>query len=389
MTTSTLYVRFKALFVVLLCIGFALTFSLSHAMSFLQGSDSFNFLLLYKQLIAGGIGYVMLMCILRMREKTLRSVAFLVFVCTMLIMCYGSLFGVSINGARRWIYIFGVSLQIGEFARVSLLLYIAHIMAQYDEIHARAEYKLPQHLLMGKLLMRLFLSLFLFVFFLYLQRDFSTLLITVIILSALASASSIPKRKLVLWFALLLVIFFVAILLDQNRLERIANFFSQENYSTQYQLSQAFEKIAEGGFLGKGIGNGMVSITSLPYFNHDFVFAYIVHEYGLVGAVLLLSVFVVLARFCLVLTKFFYKINRFYCYVVIGSALNFLVPVSIHIMVNTGLWPTAGLVFPFLSTGGNSLIASMLSFAFLLKAAKERQTIMAKAFEVGDFDGIN
>ena len=156
-----------------------------------------------------------------------------------------------------------------------------------------------------------------------------------------------------------------------NRMARIVSFLypSQDVYNTGYQLSQSYDIIAQGGFFGNGIGSTMLNALSLPYFYNDFVFSIIVSEVGLLGVVMLILLFSMLFYYSYKVCYILYYKNRFYFYVIFSSSSFIVFSMLGHIAVAVGLIPTAGLNLPFYSTGGSSLLTTLLLYGFILKGA--------------------
>ncbi len=147
---------------------------------------------------------------------------------------------------------------------------------------------------------------------------------------------------------------------------RLASFFSGQSDSARagYNTKQAAIAIGSGGLFGQGLGQGSQSqLNFLPVAHTDFIFAGLSEATGLVGATIVLVLYLI----------FIYRVfqvaelarDDFGSYLALGVALMFIVQIIINIGMNLGMLPVTGIPLPFISFGGTSLIVSLVSVGLL------------------------
>ncbi len=367
----------------LLCVfivtGLALVFSLSYSFSLENGralngqvfTHSGILRLFLKQLISTVIGLFGVYAILKMKTNFIRKISFLCCSFGLFCMVWTVLFGVSINGARRWLTIAGMSVQTGDFMRIAFIIYISHIFAQFHALTLSNVCDKELIQVKFRLMIRSAFTTVVYLGSLYLQRDYSSLILTASIALLIIFSSEI--RILVKFTVLMLVvsILIFIILNNPNRMERILMFFSGSNdvFDFGFQINQSYELIEKSGLVGRGIGSSMIAALSLPYFYNDFVFAIIVSEMGLLGVLCIVVLFMLVLYYAYKVCHILYYKDRFYFYVVFASATFIVCSAFLHIVVTVGIVPTAGLNLPFYSTGGSSLMTTLFLYGFILKGS--------------------
>ncbi len=264
------------------------------------------------------------------------------------------------NGATRWIAVGPFSLQASEFMKLFIILYMAGYLVrrQLEVTHGVWGFVKP------------ILLLVLACALLMLQPDFGTTAVVLATAFGLLFLGGAP-----LWqFAVLLgsasVVLASLIWISPYRLERVTSFLNPWEHAKDsgYQLSQALIAFGRGEWTGVGLGNGIQKQFYLPEAHTDFVMAVIGEEFGLVGTV------VVISLFCVIIWRAYgiglaaeRRGDRFSAYVAYGLGLWLGMQAFINIGVNVGLLPTKGLTLPFLSYGSNSLIVCCIAVGMLLR----------------------
>jgi cell division protein FtsW len=274
--------------------------------------------------------------------------------------------GESVNMAKRWLTLpgLGLSIQTSDFAKLALMMYIARILSL-------KQYKIDDS---KEVLGYLF---------------FPTILICGLILPAnLSTALILFATALILMFigrvkikyiaALVMVgIFLIAILISgiilsgqQGRVEtwksRIESFVGGED-EDNYQVEQSKIAIATGGFFGKGPGNS-TQRDFLPYAYSDFIYAIIVEEYGFLGGLAILFLYMFLLYRAGVIVK---KSNRtFGAFLAIGLSLLLVFQAMINMGVTVHLFPVTGQTLPFVSMGGSSLLFTSIAIGIILSISR-------------------
>ncbi len=288
----------------------------------------------------------------RVRNILPAIVLFSIFLC--LLTCIPGI-GIEKNGARRWLGIAGIEFQSSEPAKLVIVLYLAHLFAKkHDKLDELAATIIPAVIMTS-----------VFVVFIYLQNDFSTSLIVMILSFVLFFFSGIKLRWFVIFFCLVLPVVLLFVFTEPYRVERIISFLnpSIDPYGGGYQLNMARKAISGGGFWGKGIGGLFRGSVSIPEVQSDFIFAGWAEEMGFFGIMLY---FVVLTYFVVRGYKIALSCeDRFRSLLAFGCVSAILIQSLMNCGVVCGLFPSTGIPLPFFSSGGTSLIVSM-SFCGLI-----------------------
>jgi cell division protein FtsW len=278
--------------------------------------------------------------------------------------------GKSANGATRWISLGGFNLQGSEFMKLFMVLYIAgYLVRRQDEV-ARSFWGFAKPMLLLIITSSLIL----------LQPDFGT----TVVLFATATGMLFLGGVVLYQFAMLLVVAGVAgwalIFFSPYRWQRMTTYLNpwDDPFNTDFQLSQALIAFGRGEISGVGLGNGIQKQFYLPEAHTDFIMAVVGEEFGLIGTlgVILLFVFITWRAFQIG-SRAEQAGRRFSSYTAYGLGLWIGMQAFINIGVNVGMLPTKGLTLPFMSYGSNSIIVVCLMIALLLRIELEsRQKAM-------------
>jgi len=268
--------------------------------------------------------------------------------------------GLGLKGASRWLKIGSISFQPSEFLKISFILYWAYLLSALKE---RAKNK--------ELFIAFWLTTFIIGLVLLLQPDMSTLIIILGTSLGMYFISGISWKKLMSIILILMILGAVFIPLAGYRLSRLNTFLhpEQDPLSSGYQLRQQILAIGSGGLLGKGLGFSNQKFGFLPHSMSDSIFAIISEETGLIGASMVILLFVLL-------TWFGFKIclqnsDHFSCFLGIGVILWIDIQAIIHMGANIGLIPVSGIPLPFISYGGSALTAELIAMGFLFNVARQ------------------
>jgi cell division protein FtsW len=219
-----------------------------------------------------------------------------------------------------------------------------------------------------------------FCFLVLRQSNFSEAALIALISMVICFVSGIRLRWFVLALALMILVGYQLTFGDPEGrwYERIKNFISKvpDEYGEKYQSDLSLEAIKTGGFLGKGIGQGTLKIR-MPEVHGDFVFASFVEESGFLGVL-----------FYLVLMGFFawigYKVawqsnDRYYQLLAFALVTPIVIQTLLNIAVVAKIVPTTGVPLPFVSSGGSSLLATLISAALLVNITR-RYVLMGERY---------
>jgi len=277
--------------------------------------------------------------------------------------------GTSVNGSIRWIRAGPINIQPSELCKFSLILYISgYSVRRMSEIDSLRSFLKPLFLLF--IISVLIMS----------QPDLgSTAIICLLVVSILFYAG-ISFFQFSLLSILIALLGYMAISTSPMRLARVLAFtdpFAEDVVrNAGWQLSNSLISIGQGGWFGLGMGNSFQKNFFLPEAHTDFIFAILVEELGIIGGLLLISLFVILFIGILkVALDSFGKERLFQGYVSFGILILIAIQSLFNIAVNIGLLPTKGLTLPFISYGGTSIIIMMSLIAIVLRINKENKLI--------------
>ena len=277
--------------------------------------------------------------------------------------------GTSVNGSIRWIRAGPINIQPSELCKFSLILYISgYSVRRMSEIDSLRSFLKPLFLLF--IISVLIMS----------QPDLgSTAIICLLVVSILFYAG-ISFFQFSLLSILIAFLGYMAISTSPMRLARVLAFtdpFAEDVVrNAGWQLSNSLISIGQGGWFGLGMGNSFQKNFFLPEAHTDFIFAILVEELGIIGGLLLISLFVILFIGILkVALDSFGKERLFQGYVSFGILILIAIQSLFNIAVNIGLLPTKGLTLPFISYGGTSIIIMMSLIAIVLRINKENKLI--------------
>ncbi|MCO4820777.1 MAG: FtsW/RodA/SpoVE family cell cycle protein [Flavobacteriaceae bacterium] len=282
----------------------------------------------------------------------------------------------SATNARRWISVPLVgSFQPSTLASVVLMVYVARYLSKIkDKAVTFKETILP-----------LWLPVFIMLA-LILPANFSTTAIIFTMVLTLTFLGGYPIRYLgiIIGTGLIVLVLFVLTAkafpeLMPNRVDtwisRIENFSNAEDTEADYQIEKAKIAIASGGIQGVGPGKS-VQKNFLPQSSSDFIFAIIVEEYGLVGGMILLILYLwLLFRIVIVSHK---SDTIFGKLVVVGVGLPIVFQALINMAVAVELFPVTGQTLPLISSGGTSIWMTCLAIGIILSVSAKREEIKAR-----------
>ena len=176
------------------------------------------------------------------------------------------------------------------------------------------------------------------------------------------------------WLLLVLVFFFCGIygayLFFPHVAKRIDKFMDPTN-SSNYQVQKSISSYLNGGFFGKGPGEGTVKYV-LPDAHTDFIFAVGAEEFGLIFCIIIVVAFAIfILRAFWNLTK---SSNLFHIYAIFGIMMHFAMQFLFNIGVTLNIFPTKGMTLPFISYGGSSMLAFSIAAGIYLNLSKDRQS---------------
>jgi cell division protein FtsW len=362
--SSPIHIDFVTVMLVfgIVLLGLVMVTSASISMATKEGGDAFGYLLRQFTLVIVGSAFAAVMFTIRTEwlEKMALPLLALAVVLLVLVLIPG--IGHSVNGARRWIRLAGISIQVSEVTRVIVLVFIAsYAVRREEELRSSFMGLLKPLIILGG-----------FFVLLLLEPDFgaATVLMAFGVLF-IAGARLRDVAGLAVLGAAVLV--FVAMSSDY-RMRRLTAFRNPwlDPFDSGFQLTQSLIAIGRGGWTGVGLGESVQKLFYLPEAHTDFLFAVLAEELGLVGILVTLALFLALAWRALWISRLAHDSGlKFQSYLAAGFGIWVGLQAFINIGVNMGVLPTKGLTLPFMSYGRSSLIATLTWVGILLRVYHE------------------
>ncbi|MCT8990598.1 putative lipid II flippase FtsW [Chelativorans sp. SCAU2101] len=344
---------FLAAFLMLMGIGIVLSFAASPAVADRIGLDSFHFVT--RQIVYMIPALVALIGVSFMEPRQIRRLALVMLIVSLLLMVATLFVGMEVKGGRRWIHLFGVSVQPSEFLKPAFVVVCAWLFAE----HARQP-EIPGNLF-AILLLGLVVAL------LVAQPDLGQ---TMLVMGTWGAMFFIAGLSW-LWVILLGVAGIAgavgAYWAFPHAADRINRFITGEGDT--YQVDMSLEAIMRGGWLGQGPGEGSVK-RILPDSHTDFVFAVAGEEFGIVMCFIILSLFAFVVLRGLAIAR--REEDDFTRYALSGLVILFGFQSIINMGVNLRMMPAKGMTLPFISYGGSSLTAIAICMGIVLALSRRR-----------------
>ena len=291
------------------------------------------------------------------------------YLIVLLSLVWASLYGVKASGSQRWINLYFINLQPSELMKVTIILCLAKY---YHRIQLN---KVNSFQVMFVALLILILPIMLVVS----QPDLGTsILIALSGLVVIWLAGMNIKYFIYSFIALLISMPFAIAFLQPYQKLRILTFINPDRdpLGAGYQIIQSKIAVGSGGLSGKGFLKGTQSyLEFLPEKHTDFIFTLFAEEYGFLGSLGLLLIYIIIIyrvlRIGAISRSYFAKL---FCYSY-GSAIFFYVTVNMSMVL--GLLPIVGSPLPIMSYGGSSMLATMIGFAIVMSAKINYKQLIA------------
>ena len=338
---------------VLVIAGLVLLTSISAYNGNVKFHDSFYYL--KKQGFATGLGLVGMAVISRIDYHRWIPLAVPGYLLSILLGVAVLLFGEEYNGSKRWLSLGPVSFQPSEFAKVAVIVFLSWLieknikkMGKFKSIVLTMLTILPIVGLVG-------------------ASNLSTAII-ILGIGAVMIFTASPKYLQFFWMIAGGAGFMtISLALESYRLERIAIWRNPEKYEKGYQTLQGLYAIGSGGLFGRGLGNSVQKLGFLPEAQNDMIFSIICEELGLVGAGILIGVFLILIwRFFVIAAK---AEDLTGALIATGAMAHMMIQIILNIAVVTNSIPNTGITLPFISYGGTSVVFLLLEMGLVLSVS--------------------
>ena len=326
--------------------------------------DTNSYFFFFKHLTFVAIGLIIIFILSYIEIKTLHIFSIYIFFVSLILLVLVQFFGIEIKGSKRWLdLIFLPRIQPVEFIKPFYIVVLALIISNKKFANIFIKFFFS------------FLLTFIISLLLIMQPDFGqTLLIgfswiTLIFVSGI-NLTFLFSVSIIGLTSLIYVAFYIPKF--QYIKNRILSFFNSETGTHNAQSEKAIDSITNGGFFGKGIGEGTLK-TRVPEAHTDYIISVIAEEFGIIAIILIILLFLIFIYS--VFKKVENKTNHTSRLILIGSVSLILLQAMIHIGVNIRLFPTTGMTLPFLSYGGSSIISVSILSGIILNLTKRKVQI--------------
>jgi cell division protein FtsW len=344
--------------------GFVILASASISISDNAAGNPFFYL--QRQLLAAAIGLVAAAFCLFVPMQVWRNLGPLMLALglALLVIVLMPGIGYEVNGARRWVRVGIVNLQVSEPARLCFLMYLAGYLVRRSKDLRERFVGFLRPMLVLTLACALLLK----------EPDFGAAIVLLATALAMLFVAGARIRDFIVFFGVAAFAMAALAITSPYRMKRLTAFLDPwaDPYDSGFQLTQSLIAIGRGEWFGVGLGDSVQKLFYLPEAHTDFVFAVFAEEFGLLGSLLLIALFLALLWRIYRLGVRAHDAERFFeAYLAIGLGTWLGLQAFINIGVNMGLLPTKGLTLPLVSYGRSSLIVTLICIGLLLRVHHE------------------
>ena len=278
----------------------------------------------------------------------------------LLFLVFAPIIGQEVNGANRWIRVFGFSIQPSELMKFALIIYISsYCSRRLDEFKEK-------WLGFWKPILVVVVAISLVL----IEPDLGSSAVIFVVALSIMFIAGAPLRHLLVIFSLGMSVFILMILTVPWRMKRILSFMNPwDTYQNEgWQLSHSLIAFGRGDWFGVGLGESLQKLHYLPDAQTDFIFAIIAEEMGLLFCIFLVALFSFLIFKCFYIGRLARHANYYLgSYIAYGVGICIALHVFINIGVSSGMLPTKGITLPFISFGGSNLLLMFALIALVLR----------------------
>lgn len=352
----------------LIALGLLMLASASISVSDHLYHNPFHFLMRQASFLA--LGLIMAVVVLKLNVSVWQKWGWVLLVISIVLLTLVLIPGVGrqINGSMRWMGVGPFGLQVSEFAKLAVIIYMAGYLVRHEKAVRESSSGFLRPLAVLGIVSLLLLK----------EPDFGAT--TVIVLTALGMMFLAGAKlwQFLVLFTLVVVGLGVLAVSSPYRLLRLTTFLNPwaNPFDSGYQLTQSLIAFGRGGWFGLGLGESIQKLFYLPDAHTDFLFAVTTEELGLAGAMGIMLLFVLLVAQIMRIGRCAQTQGRpFAAYVAYGVGLWLALQALINVGVNIGLLPTKGLTLPLMSYGGSSILMTCIAMAILFRIDHEARLL--------------
>ena len=346
----------------LIVFGFISLASSSSPLSIKLVGNTYYFL--KHQLLFGLIpGLILGYACYKLNLKVLKKISFWI----LLLAIFASLavflpkIGSMVAGGKRWIKIFGLSVQPSEFLKLAFILYLSAWIYKFKEHKDKLK----------TILLPFLLILGLISLILYFQKDLGTLIVMLTIGTIIYFTANTPKSHIAIIIIIAIMGIVCLTLFEPYRINRLLVFLNPNSdlQGQGYHINQALFAVGSGGMFGKGLGMGEQRFGFIPEPHTDSTFAILAEETGFIGTFSVVALFMLILWRGIKIAKF--QNNEFLKSVSIGITSWLIIQAFVNIGSMLGILPLTGIPLSLLSYGSSAFVCQLMALGLLLNISKK------------------
>ena len=323
--------------------------------------DTNSYYFFFKHLFYIGIAIFFVIFFSSISQANLFRTSIVLFIICFIFLILVPIIGIEVRGSKRWLeFPFLPRFQPIELLKPFIIIMVASVLSTEKGKNIYYKYFLS------------FIFIVPIMFLLITQPDIGQTFLIFLTWLSLIFISGISLVVFFMFFGIILslllyLIFFIPKF--EYIKDRIESFFNPVSGTHNFQSDKASEAIINGGFFGKGIGEGILK-NRVPEAHTDYIVAVISEEFGAIFIIVLMMIF--LFFIYQVFKKLYFEKSNKVRLILVGSITLILLQALIHIGVNIRLFPTTGMTLPFLSYGGSSIVGTAVLCGIILNLTKRK-----------------
>ena len=328
---------------------------------------------LVRHMVSIGVAFVGALIAFQVPVQTWEKVAPWLFVASLVLLMavLVPFIGKGVNGARRWISLGILNFQPSELAKFAVLIYAADYMVRKMEVKER----------FFRAVMPMGIAVAVIGLLLLAEPDMGAFMVIAVIAMGILFLGGVNARMFFLIATILVLLFALVIATSEWRRERIFAYLNpwdeKLTLGKGYQLSHSLIAIGRGEIFGVGLGGSVEKLHWLPEAHTDFLLAVIGEEFGLVGVITVIGMFLWLTRRIMHIGRQAIALDQVFAGLTaqgVGIWMGF--QSFINMGVNLGALPTKGLTLPLMSYGGSAILINLIAIAVVLRIDYENRQMM-------------
>ncbi len=351
------------LVLLLVGIGTLMVYSSTALMSMRKYGSGFHYL--WNHIFTLCIGITTMFVLSRTDHMKFRPLVYIMmgFSLLLILLVFVPWIGISANGARRWLRLWPTTFQPSELVKLVMVVFLADYMDK--NIHRMREFR--HGIMIPVAIMLVFQGIII------IQPDFGAVMSLGILTVGLLILGGARLSHIGALILFSLPVIYMLVFSSAYRTKRIMCFTDpwKDAFGCGFQLVQSFIAFGSGGFFGVGLGDSKQKLYFLPEVHTDFIFSLIGEELGLIGAMIVLVIFIWLfVKGVQVAAR---TSDPFSYFLTMGLTMMIGVQTAINFAVSMGLMPTKGLPLPFISYGGSALLINLSAAGILISISRSNE----------------